>query len=173
MPKIIPNIREQLLREAKRQLMEQGYGKTTIRSVANACNLGIGTVYNYFKSKDMLIATFMAEDWRNCLLRVKNQTSGNSKEILKSIYDALIDFISKYQSLFCDSDAEKVFATGLAEKHKQLRDQLAKLIIPICEQSAISDKEFLAEYIAESLLTWTVAGVPFEKQYAIVCKIIK
>ena len=36
MPKIIPNIREQLLREAKRQLMEQGYGKTTIRSVANA-----------------------------------------------------------------------------------------------------------------------------------------
>ena len=173
MPKIIPNIREQLLREAKRQLMEQGYGKTTIRSVANACNLGIGTVYNYFKSKDRLIATFMAEDWKACLAHARNQTSNNPEIILKSIYDALIDFISKYQPLFCDSDAEKVFAIGLAEKHKQLRDQLAKLIIPICEQSSISDKEFLAEYIAESLLTWTVAGVAFEKQYAIVFKIIK
>ena len=173
MPKIIPNIREQLLREAKRQLMEQGYGRTTIRSVANACNLGIGTVYNYFKSKDRLIATFMAEDWKACLVHAKNQTSNNPEIILKSIYDALIDFISKYQPLFCDSDAQKVFATGLAEKHKQLRDQLAKLIIPVCKESSISDKEFLSEYIAESLLTWTVAGIAFEKQYAIVCKIIK
>ena len=63
MPKIIPNIREQLLNEAKKQIAEQGYSKTTIRSVANACNLGVGTVYNYFESKDMLIASFMAEDW--------------------------------------------------------------------------------------------------------------
>ena len=86
MPKIIPNIREQLLREAKRQLMEQGYGKTTIRSVANACNLGTGTVYNYFKSKDMLVATFMAEDWKACLAHAKNQTSNNPEIVLKSIF---------------------------------------------------------------------------------------
>jgi L-fuculose-phosphate aldolase len=64
-------------------------------------------------------------------------------------------------------------AMDLGAVHEISRDQLAKLIIPICEQSSISDKEFLSEYIAESLLTWTVAGVAFEKQYAIVCKIIK
>ena len=46
MPKIIENVREQLLTEAKRQIAENGYSATTIRSVAGACGLGIGTVYN-------------------------------------------------------------------------------------------------------------------------------
>lgn len=173
MPKIIPNIREQLLNEAKKQIAEYGYGKTTIRSVANACNLGVGTVYNYFESKDMLVATFMVEDWQACMTQVKNQSSDNPKEVLQSVYNALIDFTSKYQPLFCDKDAEKVFATVFAERHKQLRDQLVELILPACQQSSVSDKKFLAEYIAEALLTWTVAGVSFDKQYAIVCKIIK
>ena len=36
MPKIIPNIREQLLREAKRQLMEQGYVKRVAQLLTHA-----------------------------------------------------------------------------------------------------------------------------------------
>ena len=56
MPKIIENVREQLLAEAKKQVFEHGYADTTIRSVARACGLGVGTVYNYFSSKEMLIA---------------------------------------------------------------------------------------------------------------------
>ena len=67
MPKIIENIREKLLEEAKRQVMEQGYSAMTIRSVASACGVGVGTVYNYFSSKDMLVASFMLEDWMKCL----------------------------------------------------------------------------------------------------------
>ena len=51
MPKIIENIREKLLEEARRQVMEEGYEAMTIRSVAGACGVGVGTVYNYFSSK--------------------------------------------------------------------------------------------------------------------------
>ena len=173
MPKIIPNIKEQLLKEARKQIAEQGYGKTTIRSVANACNLGVGTVYNYFESKDVLIATFMAEDWNACVEVIKSQSANDPESVLKSIYDGLLEFSSKYQPLFCDKDAAKVFAAVFTERHKQLRGQIAEMILPICKQSAIADQKFLAEYLAESLLTWTVAGESFEKQYAIISKIIK
>ena len=62
MPKIIENIREKLLEEAKRQVMEQGYSAMTIRSVASACGVGVGTVYNYFSSKDIDIDFLM-----NCI----------------------------------------------------------------------------------------------------------
>ena len=62
MPKIIENVRHQLLTEAKRQISERGYKSTTIRSVAAECGVAVGTVYNYFKSKDILIASFILED---------------------------------------------------------------------------------------------------------------
>ena len=64
MPKIIENLREELLAEAKRQIAERGYKNTTIRSVAAECGIAVGTVYNYFPSKEMLVAAFMYEDWQ-------------------------------------------------------------------------------------------------------------
>ena len=111
MPKIIENVREQLLDEAKRQITECGYAKTTIRSVSKSCGLAIGTVYNYFPSKDMLIASVMAEDWKLCLQQLEKNASGEPEKIIQGIYDGLFGFMQKYHVLFCDSDAAKVYAT--------------------------------------------------------------
>lgn len=173
MPKIIENVREQLLNEAKKQIVENGYAKTTIRSVAKSCGLGVGTVYNYFPSKDMLIASFMVEDWKRCMRQIKSDTSGEAEKILKSIYCGLANFMQQYNALFCDSDAAKVYATAFSVRHKQLREQLAECVRPICENTSVKDKDFLAEWIAESLLTWTVTGKGFDEQYEIIKQFIK
>ncbi len=173
MPKIIENVREQLLSEAKTQIAEKGYAETTIRSVANACGLGVGTVYNYFKSKDMLIATFMAQDWQECLAKVKSCKSSEPEVILNSIFCALQEYMCRYSVLFADNDAVKVFSTVFTERHRQLRSQMAELIAPVCHVSSVPDKAFLAEYMAESLLVWTVAGKPFEEQYSILRQLLK
>ena len=61
MPKIIDNLREALIKEAKYQVNKYGYAGMTIRSVAKECGIGIGTIYNYFKSKEDLILAFMHE----------------------------------------------------------------------------------------------------------------
>ena len=49
MPKIIENLENRLIREAEKQIAESGYAAMTIRSVAKACGVGVGTVYNYFQ----------------------------------------------------------------------------------------------------------------------------
>lgn len=170
MPKIIENIRERLLEEAKKQIAQNGYAKTTIRSVAEGCRLGVGTVYNYFKSKDHLIATFMAEDWLCLLDGVKESSDKGSKAVLESIFNALTDFVQRYRSLFCDKDAEKAFATVFSQRHKQLRGQLAEIILPVCNKE---DDGFMADFIAEALLTWTVSGKGFDEQYKILSKLLK
>ena len=71
-PKIIENLESRLIQEAKRQIAESGYGATTIRSVAKGCGVGVGTVYNYFPSKEALVATFMLADWKESMAYIWN-----------------------------------------------------------------------------------------------------
>ena len=167
MPKIIENVREQLLAEARAQILQRGYANTTIRSVAGACGLGVGTVYNYFSSKDMLVASFILEDWIAMLEDLKQRHFSSPEENLFAINNALIEFARKHASIFSDKDAVSTYYSVFYEKHKILRHQLADLILPLVRES-----EFEAEFIAESMLTWTMAGKSFDEIYSVIKKII-
>lgn len=173
MPKIIENLREQLLREAKRQIEEMGYAKTTVRSVASACGVGVGTVYNYFSSKDMLIASFMLEDWHACLAEMNAEPQNTPEDLLRRVYEALTQFIGKYRALFQDPEATRTFASAFTERHGMLREQLANLLRPACKDANAPNKDFLASFLAEALLCWTVAGTPYSELAPILCQLIK
>ncbi len=170
MPKIIENVRELLLDTAKKQIKERGYANTTIRSVAGECGLAVGTVYNYFKSKDMLIASFVADDWNSYLSDIRGAQLSEPRTALRTIYDALIHFSEKHKALFRDSDAAKVYSAVFSERHKTLRGQISDIILPLCPAE---NAEFTAQFVAESLLTWTVAGKDFDSIFNILEKILK
>ena len=166
MPKIIQNIREKLLEEAKKQVMEQGYSAMTIRSVASACGVGVGTVYNYFASKDMLVASFMLEDWLACKSAIDAgcEAEATPEQALRCIYDGLNGFISKYEALFKDENAGAVFAaSSLKQRHILLRSQIAEPLLPLCKKQERADAQFLSEFIAEAMLTWSCSGKSFEE----------
>lgn len=167
MPKIIENVREQLLAEAKRQIFERGYADTTVRSVAGACGLGVGTVYNYFKSKEMLIATFVYEDWKKYLSDMQGLPDDQPRVLLEGIYEALKKFAAEHERLFSDSDAVKLVAVGSSGRHKMLREQIAGVVLPICETN------FCAEFVAEALICWSMQNTDFETVYPLLEKIIK
>ena len=86
MPKILEHVREQLLTEVRQQIEQHGYAQTTIRSVARACGVGVGTVYNYFPSKDMLIAAAVADDWYASRERFLSPVSDYPRNMLYKIY---------------------------------------------------------------------------------------
>ena len=165
MPKIIENLREKLLDEAKYQVMEQGYSAMTIRSVASACGVGVGTVYNYFSSKDMLVASFLLEDWLECLAVIERNCTPEAgpETALKCIYDELQRFMGKYEPLFSDKDVAASSSGALHQRHGMLRTQIAKPLIPLCERQQKVDAEYLAEFMAESLLAWTGSERSFEE----------
>ena len=165
MPKIIENIREKLLEEAKRQVMELGYSSMTIRSVASACGVGVGTVYNYFPSKDILIASFILEDWFICKQAIDEGCRENmtTEMALRSIYDGLNIFLSKYEVLFKDESAGVAFSASFSkERHKMLCNQIAQPLLPFCQKQTRVKAEFLAEFVAESLLNWACSEASFE-----------
>lgn len=63
MPKVIENLQERILACARVLLLEQGIDGLNIRAVASACGVAVGTVYNYYGSKDQLIASIMLQNW--------------------------------------------------------------------------------------------------------------
>lgn len=165
MPKIIENIREKLLTEAKKQVMENGYSSMTIRSVATACGVGTGTVYNYFPSKDVLVANFMLEDWLECIQAIDQgmTEAKDAKDALLYMYEELVTYKEKYTVLFSDENAEASYAASSMQRHHLLREQLAEPIKMWTSKQSKTDPDFLAEFIAENMLTWTMAGREFEQ----------
>lgn len=164
MPKIIENLRESLLAEAREQVARLGYGATTVRSVAKACGVGVGTLYNYFPSKDMLIASFMLQDWQACLEEVRAFAlkGAKAREFLHKLYNALLEFSEAHKTLFRDPGALQVFSSVFASRHTQLRAQLAQMLLPYCAKEQSKDQEFLAQFVAEAVLTWSNNLRPFE-----------
>ena len=171
MPKILENIREELLLETERQLKENGYAATTIRSVSSACGVGVGTVYNYFPSKDMLIASFMLRDWRKALESMQTNFADGKEKALRRVHEVLSAFIDKHRTLFEDTDAMKSFGTSYFKWHKVLRQQISEVIFPLCD--GLKNQEFLSDFVAEALLTWTVEGKEFEDIFCVLRAVIK
>ena len=167
MPKIIENLEEKLIREARRQIDEVGYAATTIRSVAKGCGVGVGTVYNYFPAKEALIAKFMLEDWRVCTAAIEavSTYSRDPRAVALCIHDQLALFIHRHEAIFRDEAAAAGFTGSFSRYHGMLRDQLACALRKFCGD------DFTAKFIAESLLTWTSSGKNFEEIYDVIKKL--
>ena len=164
MPKIIENLKDRLLTEAQRQIAEDGYETVTIRGIAKGCGVGVGTVYNYFPSKDALIAAYLLGDWQDCLeeMGAEAEASDEPLPVLRCMYDRLS---CRHQSIFRCEAAVSGFAGSFSRYHDLLRSQLAAPLGKFC------GSDFAAQFMAESLLTWTMAGKPFDEIYEILKKL--
>ena len=167
MPKIIENLEEKLIREARRQIAESGYGATTIRSVAKGCGVGVGTVYNYFPSKEALVATYMLSDWKQAMAVAEavSTYAESPRAVTLCLYDQLQQFVQRHQAILRDETASAGFRGSFSQYHGLLRSQLAKPLRKFCQT------DFQAEFIAEALLTWTMAGKPFDEIYGMMEKL--
>lgn len=156
MPKIIENIRAKLLDEARRQIEERGYKETTVRSVAGSLSIGLGTLYNYFESKDMLVASLMLEDWMEllCNIRGRLETESSATRKLRFIYEGLTEFYKNHEIIFKDPAAKRTFSHSTENRHPLLISQIAEMVKPAIAFSDIENKSLLADFISESMLTW-------------------
>lgn len=167
MPKIIEDLKDNLIAEAKKQIEQNGYDALTIRSIAKGCGVGVGTVYNYFPSKELLVATYLLEDWQECVHTIQDAASAaeDPRPVLRCIFRQLTDFANRHNTIFLNTAARSGFAGSFSQYHSMLRDQLAQPLRKFCRS------DFTALFLAESLLTWTMAGTSFDELYEILKKL--
>ena len=167
MPKIIENLEQKLMEEARKQIEANGYGAMTIRSVAKACGVGVGTVYNYFPSKEALVATHLLENWRQCVTAICTVSTYSDvpRPVVLCIYDQLATFARRHQAIFQDEAAAACFSGSGSQYHCMLRQQLSAPLRKFCHS------EFAADFIAEAILTWTMEGKHFDEIYGMIEKL--
>ena len=153
MPKIIPNLRENILKESKKILKTEGYDKLTVRRVAEQCSVAVGTVYNYYPSKEILTAGVMLDDWMKILeqMRKKVGESASPMEGLEGIYAALLSFIGEYSGIWDEYRARGGRADS-PYRHHVLVEQITEVIRTLLERFGKSDNGRLPGFLAENLL---------------------
>ena len=173
MPKIIENARERLIEEARNQIEINGYDSVTIRSIAKGCQIGLGTFYNYFKSKDVLIATYLLEEWNVRLEKINFQSEkeNDPMELIKTINHELSEFMKNNISVFTAEGAIKTFRGTNKDYHNLLIQQISEPLSRVCERNGYENAEFLSQFATEAILTWTIARKSFDEIAPIMSKL--
>jgi AcrR family transcriptional regulator len=71
-------IRQKVLETAKELLIEQGYKKTTIRGIVERSGVLTGSIYYFFKNKEMIFADMIATIVHQCIEKIDACSEGES-----------------------------------------------------------------------------------------------
>ena len=93
------------------------------------------------------------------------ESATDPKPVLRCIYQQLVRFADRHQAIFRDEAAVAGFAGSFSQYHDRLRSQLAAPLQKFC------DNAFTAQFVVESLLTWSMAGKSFDEIYEILKKL--
>ena len=64
--------KKEMLEKCFELFVEKGLENTSLNDLSKHCKTYKAALYNYFESKDFIVATYMAEDWKICLDKIQN-----------------------------------------------------------------------------------------------------
>ncbi len=102
MPKIIKNVRENIISTTKTIISEKGFNLLTMRDVAKKTGYSVGTIYNYFPNKMSILAAILLDEWAisENELEEKIQKSPSFPACIETIYNSICAFYQSHKELF-------------------------------------------------------------------------
>lgn len=172
MPKIIENLENKILEVANDELFKKGYSEMTMRSVADACGIAVGTVYNYYKSKDVLVAKIMLVDWNRIIEQITLDCASvqNIHEGFKVMFDGVCDFVEKYDHVWTQYGKEVSIRRKMPAQFDWLITQLATILNEILVRCHNEQDEYISVFLAEILLN---AAAKRDFEYENISRVLK
>lgn len=154
MPKIIEDLHDRILAQAEKELFEKGYSNMTMRSVAEGCGIAVGTVYNYYKSKDVLIAQIMLRDWTRIMNTVKFrcESSISIHEAFHEMYNGVIEFVETYESVWRQYGKDISVRHEMPMQFDWLIKQLSEILEEVLVRCHNEEDAYMPVFLAEILL---------------------
>jgi AcrR family transcriptional regulator len=154
MPKIIPDLKSSLIQATRKSLLESESHDISIRELARECGTAIGTVYNYFPSKEALIAEAMMSDWLECSRSMRKDAKAEDQPMnaIRATAAALWKFTSRYQPMWRQYADEQKSMHSLEIRHNQIIAEISDAVKETLVRFDLLYEKCLPEVIAELVL---------------------
>jgi len=118
------SIREKILDSSLKLFSERGFKATTMRDIASDIGIRQGGIYNYFKSKEEILETFINEMIESKIFTLIDNEDINNPQYYKRGKLALLDIALKCKSINLDSRSEALFRLIMQElfRNQKIRD---------------------------------------------------
>ena len=160
MPKIVDReqYRKQLLAESFELFAEIGYGRITMRQLAQKLGISTGTLYHYFPSKEamflQLVEELVQRDITNFLIQAESVPT-DIRSRVSAILDFTqenLDYFSKQLKIWLDyyqqqTGVEDVLAEGLDQNSITIFEQLDRETIKAINSYLQVDNYAIGEFI--------------------------
>ena len=136
MPKIIKNPEDRILQAARKRLLDKELSSFSLRGVAADCGIAVGTIYNYFKDKESLMAAVMVQDWKDALEDARKELAQaqSLQEGLLHICREIRNYCLLYQKVWSSYPAGGEFSTRYRMRHELLLSQITEMIKGLYER---------------------------------------
>lgn len=154
MPKLIPDLRAALIAAARARLLESDSHDLTMRQIASDCSAAVGTVYNYFPSKELLMAAVMLEDWQAAYARLTERAAAADSLDggIRAVDTALRGFVTLYAPAWRRYAGAVLPADASGRYHHILIGQLRSAVDPLLARFAPRCSDGEALVVTELLL---------------------
>lgn len=154
-------IKRTLLTCANRIECSEGVGAISIRRLASEANIAVGTVYNYFESKQEVLMALTETYWKEALVEMHERISAERfgdqlQEIITFLRSKMNDCAEiLMRSLRDDAEAGRM---RMASMQRVLRQSLVERIdrdsaIPACVWTESFTKEAFADFAFTNILS--------------------
>ena len=173
MPKIIPELRERFVAAARRRVLEGENHDVTIRQVARDCDTAVGTVYNYFPSKEALITAVMLEDWQACCAAMEADARAQQTALAAlAATAALRRFTARYAPTWRHYATAKGSVGELGLRHRQVIEAISKPVGHALERFNACFDENLPEVLSELVLLASRTDDGFQRVEPVLARIL-
>jgi AcrR family transcriptional regulator len=175
---LVENRHQQIVDGACKVFFEKGYHPTTIRDIAKACDMSMGQLYHYIRSKDdvlYLIHKHMHKVWYDYLRRSNLEQIDDPvqkfKEALKQILQFQVENKKLIQFVYSESKYldKKHFKVVLEMDYKHVIGFWRGLLEDVNKKKSVKgDLDILASLVAFTLVFlplrgWTLRDKPTKK----------
>lgn len=156
--RIIENPRELILSKSKEILYNDGYSALNMRNVAKACQIALGTIYNYFPTKKDLVMEMMVDYWKKYFV-VLDSIKNSDDDLyykLEKIFNELSNFIKNFKEVWLKPelcDTPEFIQSGLEKQYLYMSE-----LIRIVEDILSSDDQYINSKLDKKVSSNEVAS---------------